>query len=114
VFASSSDWLVGQLVFVVIGWGNYVIMVLRHSFEKRSNKHKLPNEPIRTWIKCLLPATSAGKRVRQRKIGFRFYFSLPEKVAIQHEFFLNISQNKEKQKKSKTKEKATQTALERF
>ena len=36
VIASSSDWFIGEFEFVVIGWGNYVGLVLRHSFEKRS------------------------------------------------------------------------------
>ena len=38
------------------------------------NKHKLPNEPIRTRSKYMSPASSAGKRVRASRDWFEFYF----------------------------------------
>ena len=38
------------------------------------NKHKLPNQPIRTGSKYMSPASSAGKRVRASRDWFEFYF----------------------------------------
>ena len=38
------------------------------------NKHKLSNEPIRTRSKYMSLAPSAGKRVRESRNWFEFYF----------------------------------------
>ena len=45
------------------------------------NKHELPDEPVRTRSKYMLPAPSAGKRVRASPNWFKYYFRLVEKVA---------------------------------
>ena len=64
----------------------------RFSFECRKTKTKVitltnhdsrkqSNEPIRTRIKYMSPAPSAGKRVRVNHDWFWFYFWLVEEVA---------------------------------
>ena len=50
-------------------------------FIASKEKHKLPNDPIRTRSKYMAPAPEAGKRVRASRDWFEFYFWLVEKVA---------------------------------
>jgi len=53
------------------------------------NRHKLPNEPIRTRRKYLWPVPSTGKRVRASRDWFKFYFWVVKKV--EQDFLTNHS-----------------------